>query len=126
MTPALLLAFLVASLLSTLPVRRLHEAHWTSGALFTAWVIYLLGILSGLEVGVGSRYLIPVMVVLFVLPYVAGQSRLEKVGRLFGARRPAASRPVINVTPPSGEGAVGAGAKAATKRRGRKPPVEYR
>jgi hypothetical protein len=126
MSPALLLAFLVASLISMLPVRRLHEAHWTSGALFTAWVIYLLGILSGLEVGVGSKYLIPVMVVLFVLPYVAGQSRLEKVGRLFGAGRPAASRPVINVTPPGGRAAVDASAEPAKKRRGRKPPVEFR
>ncbi len=125
MSPALLLALLVASLLSTLPVRRLHEAHWTSGALFTAWVIYLVGILSGLEVGIGSRYLIPVMVVLFVLPYVAGQSRLEKVGRLFGASRPAPVRPVIDVTPP-GQTTVDAAAEPVRKRRGRKPPVEIR
>lgn len=126
MSPALLLAFLVASLLSTLPVRRLYQAGWTSGALFTAWLVYLVGILSGLEVGIGSRYLLPVLVVLFVLPYVAGQSRLEKVGRLFGASRRAAARPVINVTPPSGQTIVDAKAEPAKKRRGRKPPVEIR
>ena len=126
MSPALLLALLVASLLSTLPVRRLHQAGWTSGALFTAWLVYLMGILSGLEVGVGSRYLLPLLVVLFVLPYVAGQSRLEKVGRLFGASRSAPARPVINVTPPSGQTIVDAQAEPVRKRRGRKPPVEIR
>ncbi len=126
MSPALLLALLVASLLSTLPVRRLHQAGWTSGALFTAWLVYLMGILSGLEVGVGSRYLLPLLVVLFVLPYVAGQSRLEKVGRLFGASRPAPARPVINVTPSSGQTIVDAKAEPVRKRRGRKPPVEIR
>ncbi|HEY5627958.1 MAG TPA: hypothetical protein VIR16_00475 [Candidatus Limnocylindrales bacterium] len=126
MSPALLLAFLVASLLSTLPVRRLYQAGWTSGALFTAWLVYLVGILSGLEVGIGSRYLLPVLVVLFVLPYVAGQSRLEKVGRLFGASRRATARPVINVTPPSGKTIVDTKAEPSKKRRGRKPPVEIR
>ena len=126
MSPALLLAFLVASLLSTLPVRRLYQAGWTSGALFTAWLIYLLGILSGLELGFGSRYLLPVLVGLFVLPFVVGQSRLEKVGRLFGASRPAPARPIINVTPSAAHGVVDASAEPVRKRPRRKPPVEIR
>lgn len=120
MTPALLLAVLAASLISTLPVRRLYQAGWTSGALLTAWLVYLFGILSGLEMGFGSRYVVPVLIVLFVLPYAAGQARLERAGRLFGARR-AVERPVIDVTPPGSGEAV-----QPAKRRHRKPPVEYR
>jgi hypothetical protein len=125
MTPALLLTVLLASLLATLPVRRLHQAGWTSGALFTAWFIYVAGILLGLEVGAGSRLLLPVLVALFVLPYIVGQARLERVGRLLGAR-PTPARPVINVTPPGGAGTVEPAEAPAPKRRGRKPPVEYR
>lgn len=120
MTPALLLSFLAASLIATLPVRRLYQAGWTSGALFSAWLVYLLGILSGLEMGFGSRYLLPVLVVLFVLPYAVGQARLERIGRLLGARRTVAQR-VIDVTPPGG-----AETAQPVKRRHRKPPIEYR
>jgi hypothetical protein len=122
MTPALLLTLILSALLATLPVRRLHQAGWTSGALLAAWVIYVVGVMLGLDVGVGSRFLIPVLVVLFVLPYVVGQARLAAVGRLLGARRPAPARPVINVTPTGPADPH----PATPKRRGRKPPVEYR
>jgi hypothetical protein len=126
MSPALLLTVLLAALLATLPVRRLHQAGWTTGALTTAWLIYLGGVVMGIDVGAGSKYLLPILVVLFVLPYVAGQARLEKVGRILGARKAAVegARPVINVTP---GGTAGTPEPApAEKRRGRKPPVEYR
>ncbi len=126
MSPALLLTILLAALLATLPVRKLHEAGWTTGALTTAWLVYVVGVALGLDAGVGSKYLIPALVVLFVLPYVAGRARLEKVGRILGARKRAvAERPVINVTP-GGAPAPAAETPAKAKRRGRKPPVEYR
>lgn len=124
MSPALLLTLLLSSLLAMLPVRRLYQAGWTSGALATAWFVYVIGVVMGLEFGVGSKYLLPILVVLFVLPYVAGQARLVRIGRLFGARQVAA-RPVINVTPSSGTPVPGPDGSSG-KRRGRKPPVEYR
>jgi hypothetical protein len=122
MTPALLLILLLSSLLATVPVARLHRAGWPSGALLTAWLIYVAGILMGLEVGFGSRLLLPLLIVLFVLPFAAGQPRLERAGRLLGGRR-APGRHVINVTPPGG---VEPTSPPTAKRRGRKPPVEYR
>ena len=126
MTPALLLTLLLSCLLATLPVRRLNQAGWSSGALFTAWIVYVVGILLGLDVGVGSKYLLPVLAILFVLPFMVSQSRLERVGRLFGSRRAVARPEVINVTPP-GDAAVAEPTKdAVPRRRGRKPPVEYR
>lgn len=124
MSPALLLTILLAALLATVPVRRLHQAGWTSGALLTSWFVYVALIVAGVDVGAGARYLLPVLVVLFVLPYAAGQARLEKVGRLLGARPRSVARPVINVTPPDA-GEPGP-AEPAPRRRGRKPPVEYR
>jgi hypothetical protein len=129
MNPALILIVILAALLATLPVRKLHQADWTSGALFTAWFIYVALMVTGLDVGAGAKYLLPVLIVLFALPYVVGQARLAKVGRLFGGRRTAAARPVINVTPPGGPGVaapVDEPVEPAEKRRGRKPPVEYR
>ena len=127
MTPALLLTVILAALLATLPVRRLHQAGWTTGALATAWVVYLTGVIMGLDVGAGSKYLLPVLVVLFVLPFAAGQQRLERVGRILGARKAArAARPVINVTPGVASAAPEPVPAPAKKRRERKPPVEYR
>jgi len=122
MSPALLLTFLLAALLAMLPVRRMHQAGWTSSALLTSWVTYIALILVGIDSGAGARYLLPVLVVLFVLPYAIGPARLEKIGRLFGAR-PAPARRVINVTPP---GVVEPAPEPPPRRRGRKPPVEYR
>lgn len=127
MTPALILTFIAAALLATIPVRRLQQAGWTSGALGTAWVIYVAGVVMGIDMGMGSKFLIPLLVVLFVLPFIAGQKRLETIGRILGAAKPVeVARPVINVTP-GGSGVDAAPAAApAQKRRGRKPPVEYR
>ncbi len=126
MSPALILTLLLSALLATLPVRRLHQAGWTSGSLTTAWVVYVALIVMGVGLEAGARYLLPVLVVLFALPYAAGQARLERAGRLFGARGPAPTRPVINVSPPGSREGGETAPESASKRHGRKPPVEYR
>jgi hypothetical protein len=125
MSPALLLTLILAALLATLPVRRLHQAGWPTGALVSSWVVYLILAIAGLEFGAGSRYVLPVLVVLFAAPFAAGQARLEKAARLLGAR-PTPDRPVINVTPPDAPGLAGPDPDPAPRRRGRKPPTEYR
>ena len=94
MSPALLAMLLLVMLAALLPVRRLSAAGWSAGALFTAWVIYALGLFVGLRLPGLARFVLPVMILAFVLPFVAGPERLT---RLFGGRR---ARPVINVTPP--------------------------
>ncbi len=126
MSPALLLTLLLSSLLAMPPVRRLQQASWTPGALLTAWVVYVALMVMGVD-GAASKYLLPVLVVLYVLPYAAGQARLERAGRLLGAaRRPARARPVVNVTPP-GQPTVGVPpSEPSPNRHRRKPPVEYR
>ena len=123
MSPAFLLTVILASLLAMLPVRRLHEAGWSSGALLTSWLVYLSLVILGLELGAGSRVILPVVVVAFVAPFVAGPERLA---RLVGRRR-VAPRPVIDVTPKPAPGLPDPDAAPAKPGRGRRrPPEEFR
>jgi hypothetical protein len=126
MGPELILLLLLSGLVALLPVRRLHEAGWATGPLFTAWFLYALGLFAGMRLPGLARFLLPVVAIAFVAPFVAGPRRLAALGRLFGAR-PAAPHPIIDVTPPSAPGLPGpAGQVPEPPRRRRKPPVEER
>ncbi|MCJ7709692.1 MAG: hypothetical protein MUQ32_02575 [Chloroflexi bacterium] len=95
MQPALLLTFLVAGLLALLPVWRLHRAGWPSRSLTTAWIIYALGIFVGVRFPGPFRLLLPILILLYVAPFVAGPERLARVLR---GRRPDQGV-IIDVTP---------------------------
>ena len=95
MSPAILLTFLVAGVLALLPVWRLHQAGWPAGTLFSAWVAYALGIFIGVRIPAASRFLLPIVVLAFVAPFVVGPERLSRVLR---ARRPSPGV-IIDVTP---------------------------
>jgi hypothetical protein len=106
MPPALLAMLLLVMLAALIPVRRLSVAGWSTGTLFTTWVLYSVGLFVGLRFPGVSRFVLPVLIVAFVLPFVAGPERLT---RLFGRRRPS----VINVTPPPPPGLAEPGATPA-------------
>ncbi|MEI7744004.1 MAG: hypothetical protein WCK58_09675 [Chloroflexota bacterium] len=93
MTPALLAMVLLVCLIALLPVWRLNRAGWSAGALLTAWFLYAITLFAVVRFGFGAKYLVPILVVAYVAPFVAGPERLA---RLLGRRR---ERPVINVTP---------------------------
>ena len=95
MSPALLLTFLVAGLLALLPVWRLHRAGWPSTWLATAWIVFVLGIFVGVRFPGPFRLLLPILILLYVAPFVAGPERLSKV---LGGRRPDPGV-IIDVTP---------------------------
>jgi hypothetical protein len=95
MSPGLILVVLVALLLAMLPVWRLRVAGWRPGVLFWAWVVYAAVILVVLRLPGPGRFLVPILVLAFVAPFVAGPERLT---RLLGPRTPPA-RPVIDVSP---------------------------
>ncbi len=95
MLPALLLTLLVAGLLALLPVWRLRVAGWSAGALFAAWLVYGIGILMALRFAAASRFLLPILVLGFLAPFVAGPERLSRV---LGGRRPKPPT-IIDVTP---------------------------
>jgi hypothetical protein len=95
MSPAFLLTILLAGLLALIPAWRLHVAGWPPRTLLTAWVMYAAGIIIAVRFPVAVRLLIPVLVLAFVAPFVAGPERLSRVLR----SRRAEPGVVINVTP---------------------------
>jgi hypothetical protein len=93
MTPVLLALVLLATLLALVPVWRLRVAGWPVRSLFVAWVLYAVGLFVVLRVP-GLRLIVPILVLAYVAPFVAGPERLTRV--LHG-RRPGGV--VIDVTP---------------------------
>jgi hypothetical protein len=95
MSPLLLLIVLIACLVALLPVWRLRVAGWPRGWLLAAWITYAVAILVALWFAGSLRFLLPVIVLAFVAPFVAGPERLTRV--LAGRRPP--ERPIVDVTP---------------------------
>lgn len=93
--PALLLVtVLIACLVALLPVWRLRVAGWPRGWLIAAWIGYTVLILFAVRFPASLRFLLPLIVLLFVAPFVAGP---ERVARVLVRRAP--ERPVVDVTP---------------------------
>ena len=96
MPAALILVVLLAGLLALVPVWRLRVAGWPPAWLFASWVTYAVLILVVMRfVGI-TRFVLPVLVVLYVAPFVAGPERLAKI---LGRQRTEQPRTVIDVTP---------------------------
>jgi hypothetical protein len=95
MSPAFLLTLLVAGLVALIPVWRLRVAGWPPRSLFTAWVMYAVGIFVAVRFPAGAKVLIPILVLAYVAPFVAGPERLSRV--LNGRRGHAGV--IIDVTP---------------------------
>ena len=95
MSPGPILLLIVACLVAMLPVWRLRVAGWPARWLLAAWLVYALGIILAVRFAVGFRFLLPILVLAYVAPFVAGPERLARVLR--GRRR---EEPVvIDVTP---------------------------
>ncbi len=95
MSAVLLLIGLVAGLLALLPVWRLHRAGWPVRHLVTAWVLYSLGIFAAMRFPGTLRLLVPIIIVAYVAPFVAGPERLT---HLLRGRQPERGV-IIDVTP---------------------------
>ncbi len=96
MPAAVLLVFLLAGLLALVPVWRLRVAGWPAGWLAASWATYGVLILLVMRFVTVSRFLLPILVVLYVAPFVAGPERLA---RLLRRGRTDPPRPVKDVTP---------------------------
>ena len=95
MSPLLLLIVVVAALIAMIPVWRLRIAGWPRRWLVVAWLVYAVGIVAAVRAPAASRFLVPILVLAFVAPFVAGPERLTRVLR--GRGEP--PRPIVNVTP---------------------------
>jgi hypothetical protein len=98
--PVLLLIVLVAGLVGLLPVWRLRIAGWPTGWLVLAWALYAASIFLAVRAPLATRFLLPILVLAYVAPFVAGPERLTRVLR--GRGEP--PRPVIDVTPSAAAG----------------------
>ena len=95
MSPLLLLIVVVAGLIAMIPVWRLRVAGWPRRWLFVAWLVYAVGIFAAVRAPAATRFLLPILVLAYVAPFVAGPERLTRVLR----GRTAPPRPIVNVTP---------------------------
>lgn len=95
--PALIALLLVAALVALLPVWRLRIAGWSRGALVTAWLLYALGIFLAVRFAGPMRFLLPILVVAYVAPFIVGPERLARVLRRHPQPEPP---PIKDVTPP--------------------------
>ena len=101
--PLLLVIVLVAALVGLIPVWRLRIAGWPPRWLVLAWVLYAASIFLAVRAPLATRFLLPILVLAYVAPFIAGPERLTRVLR--GPGEPA--RPVIDVTPPAAAGLPG-------------------
>jgi len=98
MPAAVILVLLLAGLLALVPVWRLRVAGWPPAWLFGSWVAYAVMILVTMRFAAVTKFVLPLLVIAYVAPFVAGPERLARV---LGGRRTAAPRRVIDVTPPA-------------------------
>ena len=86
--PILAFVLLVAAiaLLAMVPTRRLFLAGWSTGAL-TAYFLALVGLgLFVAELRGPARYLIPILVVVYIAPFVTARAGIDRLrGRLGGS-----------------------------------------
>jgi hypothetical protein len=95
MSPALILLLLVSAFVALIPVRRLNAAGWPPRWLFGLWVMYAAGLFVGMRFAGPFRLLLPVLLLAYVAPFIAGPERLSRL--LNGRGEP--DRVVIDVTP---------------------------
>ena len=77
------------------PLWRLRAAGWPRRWLVVAWALYAGAILFALRAPAATRFLLPILVLAFIAPFVAGPERPARAAR---GQAPA-PRPIIDVTP---------------------------
>ena len=97
--PWLIALGIVIALLVLLPARRLHlagiRARWIAAYAVIVWVLaFSLAVRPLL-----TRFLIPILVVLYIAPFIAAPERLSGIVRRRGGGDPPRP-PMKNVTPP--------------------------
>ena len=93
-------------LLALIPTRRLYLAGWSPRALALYYLGLVILALVVAELRAPARFLIPILVVVYIAPFVTARAGLA---RLFGRSRrvssPIVSRPATRSLPPPPDGA---------------------
>ena len=93
MSPIFLALVLFSGLIAPIPVWRLRAAGWSRNWLTATCIALTIGILVVVTFPAPARYLIPILVVAFLAPFVVGPERVTRLLR----REPRGV--VIDVTP---------------------------
>ena len=97
--PALLAIGLALALIVLIPARRLHLAGFRSRSV-ALYAIAVWALAFALAIRpVVTRFLIPILVIAYIAPFVVAPDRLARIVRRGGRGEPP-SGPVKNVTPP--------------------------
>ena len=98
--PALLAVGLALALIVLIPARRLHLAGFRSRsvALYAACLWALAFVLAIWPAA--TRFLVPILVVAYVAPFVVAPERLARIVRRGGGGGAPPAPPLKNVTPP--------------------------
>ena len=98
--PWLLAVALALGLVVLLPARRLQSAGLSRGSI-TLYALFLWLVGFALVVRPGAtRFLVPILIIAYIAPFVAGPERIARVARR-GRRGPPPPPPIKNVTPPT-------------------------
>lgn len=99
--PYLIALALGLGLVVLLPARRLQLAG-LSGRVIGAYTLFLwfLAFAVAFRPGV-TRFLIPILIIAYIAPFVVGPERVEQVRRIRRGRQDPPRPPIKNVTPPS-------------------------
>jgi hypothetical protein len=94
----------VIGLLALIPTRRLFLAGWSSGAL-VAYFLTLVGLgLIVAELRAPARFLIPILVIVYIAPFVTARAGLARIfDRAVGGRHSIVVRPIEPPSLPAGE-----------------------
>ena len=102
LSPWLIALGLVLALLVLFPARRLQLAGLSSRAIGAyVTVLWLIGFLLAIRPAGFARFLVPIVLLAYIAPFVAAPERVERVGRWLGRGRPPdpPRPPMKDVTP---------------------------
>lgn len=111
MSPAALALAGLAALLALIPTRRLFLAGWSRNGLLAYWLALTLTALAVAVMPSPARFLVPFLIVVYLMPFVTLRTGLDRVRERLGLPASTARQGRPGGIPPAtgADGATGAG-----------------
>lgn len=118
---AFILLIVVIGLLVMIPTRRLFLAGWTPPALTTYFLAMLALGLFVAELRGPARYLIPILVLAYIAPFITARDGIGRIRDRLGGRPPVSTRPQDGARPEPGRRGSGGPDARGPRTRGSRP-----
>lgn len=118
---AFILLIVVIGLLVMIPTRRLFLAGWTPPALTTYFLAMLALGLFVAELRGPARYLIPILVLAYIAPFITARDGISRIRDRLGGRPPDSTRPPDGARPEPGRRGSGGPDASGPRTRGSRP-----